>query len=206
MPNKTTTDTRTDERPTHRFLRKGAASTEAANDLVADVDDFQAILNSIELLSDIVDGADAEYADQVEEAFEDVCASTQDPMELTGKLEFLAQLIDGLTEMEEGIKYRLQKLKRRRERIAVRIKRIREVITRLLLHNKLTHFQTLTATLRFRQSAPAVCIEAKELVPEEYLKIVTTSKVDNAALRKALVAGAEIPGVSLQAKSTLYIE
>ena len=105
-------------------------------------------------------------------------------------------------EMDEafctGIDARISDLKARKERLKHRIGRTRESIADAMLFVGVKKLTLPTATLSVSDAPPSVVVIDEGEIPAEYWREVTERKLDKTALSKALKAGANINGATLE--------
>jgi len=110
------------------------------------------------------------------------------------KLEGCALFIKSLDSMAEAIKAEEQALKRRREAIENKAKRMRGYVYDSLVANPVT-IDTARATVRLKKGRPHVEIEDMGKLPPQYLRVKT--EADKTAITRAIKEGHAVPGAIL---------
>lgn len=127
--------------------------------------------------------------------------------ELEVKAENYAKVIRNLEADVAGIKAEIDRLSERKKTIENNIKRMKEALQFSMETTGKTKFKTELFSFGIRKNAPAVVIDADELVkvPLKYL-VAQEPKIDKVKIKEDLKAGVNLDGVAhLESGSSLSI-
>lgn len=112
------------------------------------------------------------------------------------KAEAYAKVMKNLEADAEGLKNEIDRLTQRKRAIDNNIKRLKETLQSAMTFTGKTKFKTDLFSFGIQKNAPSVVLETEdlEIVPEEFIR--TKYEIDKAAIKDALKAGAELPGVA----------
>ena len=97
--------------------------------------------------------------------------------------------------MQTAIAARMDDLKARRDRWALREEAWRKMAQRLMNVASLRKVQLPEATLSIRSSPPAVRIIDESFIPESFIRVVRSPNIME--IKKALKDGQDVPGAAL---------
>lgn len=112
------------------------------------------------------------------------------------KAECYAKVMKNLEADTEGLKNEIDRLTQRKKAIDNNIKCLKETLQSAMTFTGKTKFKTDLFSFGIQKNAPSVVLETEdlEIIPEEFVK--TKREIDKAAIKDALKAGAELPGVA----------
>lgn len=144
--------------------------------------------------------AEDQYTDQV------VLADTMEALdgEIEAKADGYAKVISELGAKAKAIKQEEDRLADRRKAIENNVRRIKETLERSMIAMDRRKLKTDLFSFNIQKNPPSLVIDKSEEVPEEFL-IPQPSKVDNAAIKKALTGGAEFDWCHLAQSESLRI-
>ncbi|MEO5348326.1 MAG: siphovirus Gp157 family protein [Magnetococcus sp. YQC-3] len=131
-----------------------------------------------------------------EEEFQDLIQKVA--ADFSRKATNLAAIFLNLEADARAIDEATQRMERRRESLTKNAKRLRD---HLLLHMQMTGMQEVKTPqfhIKIRKNPPHVDILCQEIIPDEFKEIVTTTKIDKAAIKSAINAGQTVPGAVLE--------
>lgn len=79
------------------------------------------------------------------------------------------------------------------------VEHIKERIKYLMVTHGKTELQGQYVRMQVSPCSPSLVIENEDLIPDEFIKTVTTSKIDNQAIKAALQNGTPVEGAKLKA-------
>lgn len=126
-------------------------------------------------------------------------------MERTAKLEGCALFIKNLEADVEAMKAEEKKLAERRRVLENKAEYMRAYVGHSMAVFGDLKLETARVALSFRKSEALVIADGAE-IPEAYVVTKTTTAPDKAALKKALKAGAIIPGVAIETRQNLQVK
>jgi hypothetical protein len=150
-------------------------------ELTGDIKALESMDLDAETLADSLEGISGEF----EEKAKGILAFTEN---MNGDIEALDSQIKRLTERKKVLTNRKNNLRA------------------YLLHNMeasgITKIECPLFTASLRKGIEVVDVQDSESIPDEYIEIQVTEKVDKAALKRDIKAGKEINGVSLKRNPT----
>lgn len=120
------------------------------------------------------------------------------------KLEAVEGFRRGLRAEAEAFKAEEARLAKRRKAMEARDEALGKYIASCLTLAGLDHIKAGTFDFRMQSNAPALVMDEGACIPAEYL-IPQPEKIDNAGIKAALKAGAEIPGFRLVSGRSLRV-
>lgn len=151
----------------------------------------------VEELFNSVDEETGEVSAELTEALDQLNLAKEE------KLENIACFIKNLKAESAAIDEEIKTLKARLDAKENKIERMKEYLA-YCMGDELK-FETAKVSLSFRKSK-AVEITDEENIPEAYIVIKTTSRVDKVAIKHAIDKGEEVPGASLVDHKSLQIK
>ena len=112
------------------------------------------------------------------------------------KAEAYAKIIKNLESDAEGLKAEIDRLTQRKKAIENNVKRLKMTLQSAMAFTGKIKFKTDLFSFGIQKNAPSVVLETEdlEIVPEEFIK--TKYEIDKVAIKDALKAGTELPGVA----------
>lgn len=121
---------------------------------------------------------------------------------VTGEFNDKAVAILSFTENMSGdidkLSAEIKRLQARKSVFENRKKRLREYLLYNMESSGITKIECPYFTASIRKGVESVCIDDQELIPDDYITMEVTEKVDKAAIKRDLKAGNQISGVSLK--------
>ena len=158
----------------------------------------------IDSLYDRVD----ENGELIEVTAEDLQIIEQLNEERNTKLENIALYCKNLDSEAQAIKAEEESLKKRRERIERKSEGLKNMMIYSLMANGDDKFESSKCCAKIRESK-ATDIINKDLIPEKFIKVKTFEpeyNPDKTAIKKAILAGEEVPGAAIKINRKLNIE
>ena len=143
--------------------------------------------------------------EEQQEILERIIADTMESIGIEEKLESYAAVINQLSADVDMLKREETRLANRRKTIESNIARMKGAVMGYMDAIGSTKEKAGTFTISFRKSN-IVDIENTELIPDEYIKIVTEPKLDKVAMKNAMKDGITIPGASLVESRSVQIK
>ena len=126
-------------------------------------------------------------------------------IERAAKLENIGAYMKNEAAEIEAIKAEAAKLNERAKVKTNHLERLKSYVADSMQKNDEPKFESARVVFSFRKSEP-VNIFDEEIIPAEFMKIKTTAEPDKAAIKKAIKAGAIVPGAILEEKQNLQIK
>lgn len=126
-------------------------------------------------------------------------------MQMENKVDNIVKFRQELTATASAIDNEIQRLlamKKSRERLA---DRLREYISTAMQAHDIEKLDTGLFKLSFFTSESVQVVD-EDKIPEEYILIKTIKQVDKLGLKKAIKAGQEVPGVTLERHKNIQIK
>jgi hypothetical protein len=128
---------------------------------------------------------------------------------LAGSLEdkaiAVAQFFKNLESTAQAIKEAEQRMSQRRKAIESRVASMKTYLKDNMESCGIQKIESPWFTLAIQKNPAAVDITDEDSLPDDFVEIVTTRKVDKAAIKQAIEAGTEVPGAVLTRSTRLAI-
>lgn len=146
-----------------------------------------------------------ENGDIDDQAFADTVEGIEG--ELTDKAVNVAAYIRNLDARVEQIKEAEQAMRQRRQAAESKAARLRDYLMAVMSSQGIKEIPSAEFDIKVRKTPPSVVVacEVNDL-PDEFKRITVSTAPDKTALKKAIQAGSEIAGVSLQSGQKLDIK
>ena len=117
----------------------------------------------------------------------------------------VAQFFRNLESTAQAIKEAEQRMSQRRKAIENRVASMKDYLKANMAICGITRIESPWFTLSIQNTPAAVDILDEDSLPDEFVEIVTTRKVDKTAIKKAIESGADVPGAVLSRGTRLAI-
>jgi acetylglutamate synthase len=117
----------------------------------------------------------------------------------------VAQFFKNLEATAVAIKEAEQRMSQRRKAIENRVASLKTYLKDSMESCGITRIESPWFALSIAKNPLAVDITDEDSLPDEFVEIVTTRKVDKTAIKKAIEAGTEVPGAALTRGTRLAI-
>ena len=121
------------------------------------------------------------------------------------KIDDIASYIKDLSRLADGIKAEKNALAERQKRLEKRIEKLEEYSTACMRLNGKKKVVSVRNEVSFTESHPLNVLD-EECVPRKFFREITESKIDKNAIKEAIKAGEEVPGVEIGTKYNLRIK
>lgn len=123
--------------------------------------------------------------------------------ELTEKADNIVRYIRNLTAEAEALKAEEAALYKKRKAVENKAERLKAYLAAQMTLCGLKELKAGLFKLRFQPTQPAISIVDESVVPEKFHRVKV--EIDKLAIRDALKAGEEVPGIEVQRGETLVI-
>jgi hypothetical protein len=117
----------------------------------------------------------------------------------------VAQFFTSLELTAQGIKAAEQRMSQRRKAIENRVASLKTYLKESMEACGISKIESPWFTLSIQKNPAAVDILDEDSLPDDFVEIVTTRKIDKTAIKKAIESGAEVPGAVLTRGTRLAI-
>lgn len=117
----------------------------------------------------------------------------------------VAKFFKNLEATAEAIKQAEQRMSQRRKAIENRVAALKTYLKQNMESCAITKIESPWFTLAIQKNPAAVDITDEDSLPDDFVEIVTTRKIDKAGIKQAIEAGAEVPGAVLTRGTRLAI-
>lgn len=123
--------------------------------------------------------------------------------ELTEKADHIVRYIRNLTAEAEALKAEEAALYKKRKAVENKAERLKAYLAAQMTLCGLKELKAGLFKLKFQPTPPAISIIDEAAIPEQYRKVKI--EIDRLAIRDALKAGEEVPGIEVQRGEALVI-
>ena len=124
--------------------------------------------------------------------------------ELTEKADNIVRYIRNLSAEADALKAEEAALYKKRKAAENKAERLKAYISAQMTLCGLKELKAGLFKLRFQPTTPAISIVDESVVPEKFHRVKV--EIDKLAIREALKAGEEVPGIEVQRGETLVIK
>ena len=137
----------------------------------------------------------------------EVIADTLESLQgtLEDKAVNVAKFFRNLEATAQAIKDAEQRMSQRRKAIESRVAALKTYLKDNMESCGITKIESPWFTLAIQKNPAAVEIMDEDTIPDDFVEIVTTRKIDKAGIKQAIEAGVEVPGAVLTRGTRLAI-
>ena len=117
----------------------------------------------------------------------------------------VAKFFKNLEATAVAIKEAEQRMSQRRKAIENRVTSMKDYLKQNMESCGITRIESPWFALSIAKNPAAVEITDEDTIPDDFVEIVTTRKIDKTAIKKAVESGAEVPGAVLTRGTRLAI-
>ena len=117
----------------------------------------------------------------------------------------VAKFFRNLEATAQAIKEAEQRMSQRRKAIESRVMALKDYLKTHMESCGITKIESPWFTLAIQKNPAAVEIMDEDSLPDDFVEIVTTRKIDKAGIKQAIEAGADVPGAVLTRGTRLAI-
>lgn len=118
----------------------------------------------------------------------------------------LASFIRNMDAEKEAIKAAKDQMALREKRLNKRIESLEEYLQSNMERCGISHISCPHFEIKLKKCPASVDVENEEMIPEEYKRIVTETRIDKVKIKEEISLGVVIPGASLKNRLRLEIK